>query len=78
MALLDGARSVGCVSQLVGACSPETGGATSSGSAPLHAACDKGLRHVVGALVAAGANVEEKDVTGASALLHACRKVGMS
>ncbi|CAM9533557.1 unnamed protein product [Ectocarpus sp. 6 AP-2014] len=74
MALLDGARSVGCVSQLVGACSPETGGATSSGLAPLHAACDKGLQDVVRALVAAGAKVEEKDVAGASALLHACRK----
>lgn len=77
MALLDGARSVGCVSQLVGVCSPETGGATSSGLAPLHAACDKGLQDVVRALVAAGAKVDEKDVAGASALLHACRKVGM-
>ncbi|CAM9175135.1 unnamed protein product [Ectocarpus sp. 4 AP-2014] len=74
MALLDGARSVGCVSQLVGACSPETGGATSSGLAPLHAACDKGLQDVVRALVAAGAKVEEKDVAGARALLQACRK----
>ncbi|CAM9103439.1 unnamed protein product [Ectocarpus fasciculatus] len=74
MALLDGARSVGCVSQLVGACSPETGGATSPGLPPLHAACDKGLPDVVRALFAAGAKVEENDVAGASALLHACRK----
>ncbi|CAM9197954.1 unnamed protein product [Ectocarpus sp. 12 AP-2014] len=74
MALLDGARSAGCVSQLVGACSPETGGATSSALVPLHAACDKGLQDFVRALVAAGAKVEEKDVAGATALLQACRK----
>ncbi|CAM9276154.1 unnamed protein product, partial [Ectocarpus sp. 13 AM-2016] len=74
IALLDRARSAGCISQLVGACSPETGGATPSGLAPLHAACDKGLLYVVRALVAAGAKVEEKDVAGASVLLQACRK----
>lgn len=52
-------------------------GINPSRSTPLHAAYDNGLHKVVTALLAAGAQVDSRDGTGATPLLCACRKVSL-
>ncbi|CAM9307410.1 unnamed protein product, partial [Scytosiphon promiscuus] len=74
MALLDAARSNGCVKQLVEASETGVGVRKPWGPSPLHMACDKGLHEVTRAILIAGATVDCRDAEGATALLHACRK----
>lgn len=73
-ALLDAARATGKACRL-SAMAESLSGGDCRGLSPLHLACDKELPAVVKALLVAGAGVEARDAHGATALLHACRKV---
>lgn len=75
MALLDAARSTACINQLVEVPESGTGVPKAWSSSPLHMACDKGLHEVTKAMLSAGAKADSRDADGATALLHACRKV---
>ena len=76
LGLIDAARPTGQARRLCNAHeSPTTGAQCGLGLAPLHLACYKKMATLVEALLAEEAMVDVEDSSGATPLLHACRKV---